>query len=961
MATVPSPPSAGLQDVQQTPLDEAGEQEVATRLLAIERALSLQVAGQPVPGAVRLDRNLAAHAEIGKGAGVLGLPVAEKRRRQRGRRRGRKQSELSDTAGPSDEKDEHWSNLVCTDSDQGCDNPHYKYGDGDKEKIEKVVHDTFNLMDQRTSTLLSFEGKQKELETIDNPFPKKALETDQAVQDTDVARESQHKGVLKEDNSSASSAPLECMKNEPSLGKGGKSKPRGSYAMVNIGVGKSGFEPLGRPSFEQPAPRPLVVEDTVEVEALQSHLALPRLAPRLMAIGHGGSAVVLGDVPMVTSNAAEEAGGAEGGDGDCLEDDSWADGAVRPAPLAGAPAAAPGAAAVVLGVAPPTRESPGAPLGGEGGGAVLPAEEAPAAAAAAATAGAVAVEDDDGPEVRAALISAWIRTPGARVADLQPHFAAWPLPRLRAWLAEAVDAPGAGGLRKFLRDLEHSGRQGIFDYLRLVEGSRAVAAATAAAPGRRKKKKKNRDPEKAASRSRDASAGAAGAEANGSGRSQSREVVFAPATAKKASGKEAGSKKAKKGEAAKPRRAKMAAESLDEERPASSADEAPVVVRPPAKVADSRIDQPGALDGEEETPVPLKKKRKRKNLPPKEGCADEEAETPPAAATSRRQAPTAAAEALRAAVAGAAAMTKKRRAQDEDIAETAEHKSASEADSGAKRKRDAGPKKKKKPARARSPSSSPSSAGAPAAARRGRRRPAAAEGSGGSSEDAEAEGAAPRSSKAARRKGRQPSAKRPKREKGKGKRDRRSRSRKRKDRGRRAKVSGSPKRPGKGKSQKDGADAGKQMNWAQAAWEMAKHGGPQAAQAMQWLQAFGGQPPPMAPGAMPGMMGHGMPPGMGAMHGMPPLGPPPMMPGMMRHPMMGMPGMPGFPGMHGGMMPGAMGPGGGMMPGMPHGAAPHMWPGAQGPAAAKGAGGSSSSSSSGSDSSSSSSDSDSSE
>eukprot|EP00959_Pyramimonas_sp_CCMP1952_P004948 103727-Pyramimonas_sp.AAC.1 len=101
-------------------------------------------------------------------------------------------------------------------------------------------------MDQRTSTLLSFEGKQKELETIDNPIPMKALETDQAVQDTDVVRESQHKGVLKEYNSSAASAPLECMKNEPSLGKGGKSKPRGSYAMVNIGVGKSGFEPLGR-------------------------------------------------------------------------------------------------------------------------------------------------------------------------------------------------------------------------------------------------------------------------------------------------------------------------------------------------------------------------------------------------------------------------------------------------------------------------------------------------------------------------------------------------------------------------------------------------------------------------------------------------------------------------------------------------------------------------------------------
>ncbi|CAK0844469.1 unnamed protein product [Prorocentrum cordatum] len=159
-----------------------------------------------------------------------------------------------------------------------------------------------------------------------------------------------------------------------------------------------------KPSFEQPAPRPLVVKGTVEGEALQSHLALPRLAPRLMAIGHGGSAVVLGDVPMVTSNAAEEAGGAEGGDGDCLEDDSWADGAVPP-----------GAAAVVLG-------------------------EAPAAAAAAATAGAVAVEDDDGPGAQAALISAWIRTPGARVADLQPHFFAWPLPRLRAWLAEACFA-----------------------------------------------------------------------------------------------------------------------------------------------------------------------------------------------------------------------------------------------------------------------------------------------------------------------------------------------------------------------------------------------------------------------------------------------------------------------------------------------------------------------------------------
>ncbi|CAK0872411.1 unnamed protein product [Prorocentrum cordatum] len=248
MATVSSPPSAGAAE------GGGGRQSVAAAVAAALRTgaslLGLQQDVQKTPldeaGAVRLDRNLAAHAEIGKGAGVLGLPVAEKRRRQRGRRRGRKQSELSDTAGPSDEKDEHRSNLVCTDSDQGCDNPRYKYGDGDKEKIEKVVHDTFNLMDQRTSTLLSFEGKQKGLETIDNPIPNKALETDQAVQDTDVVRESQHKGVLKEYNSSAASAPLECMKNEPSLGKGGKSKPRGSYAMVNIGMGKSGFEPLGR-------------------------------------------------------------------------------------------------------------------------------------------------------------------------------------------------------------------------------------------------------------------------------------------------------------------------------------------------------------------------------------------------------------------------------------------------------------------------------------------------------------------------------------------------------------------------------------------------------------------------------------------------------------------------------------------------------------------------------------------
>ena len=99
------------------------------------------------------------------------------------------------------------------------------------------------------------------------------------------------------------------------------------------------------------------------LEAVTCHLALPLLAPRLMALGHGGGAAALGAgargaqaEPMVLSNVAEvepaapvlgrEGGGSADGGVGSLEDDSWADGLSRPAPSAAPPAAGPGAAAV---------------------------------------------------------------------------------------------------------------------------------------------------------------------------------------------------------------------------------------------------------------------------------------------------------------------------------------------------------------------------------------------------------------------------------------------------------------------------------------------------------------------------------------------------------------------------------------------------------------------------------------
>ncbi|CAK0858676.1 unnamed protein product, partial [Prorocentrum cordatum] len=70
-------------------LDGEEQVELAARLVAIEKALALQLAGKTVPGSVRFERNVAAHVWIGEGADVLILETKEKNQRQRGLRRGR--------------------------------------------------------------------------------------------------------------------------------------------------------------------------------------------------------------------------------------------------------------------------------------------------------------------------------------------------------------------------------------------------------------------------------------------------------------------------------------------------------------------------------------------------------------------------------------------------------------------------------------------------------------------------------------------------------------------------------------------------------------------------------------------------------------------------------------------------------------------------------------------------------
>ncbi|CAK0872174.1 unnamed protein product [Prorocentrum cordatum] len=70
--------------------------------------------------------------------------------------------------------------------------------------------------------------------------------------------------------------------------------------------------------------------------------------------------------------------------------------------------------------------------------------EAPAAAAAA---GAVAEEIGEHAQ-RAALISAWFATPGARAADFQCFSVVWPTVRFGAWLAQAVEARGTVPARR---------------------------------------------------------------------------------------------------------------------------------------------------------------------------------------------------------------------------------------------------------------------------------------------------------------------------------------------------------------------------------------------------------------------------------------------------------------------------------------------------------------------------------
>ncbi|CAK0819661.1 unnamed protein product, partial [Prorocentrum cordatum] len=112
------------------------------------------------------------------------------------------------------------------------------------------------------------------------------------------------------------------------------------------------------------------------------------------------------------------------------------------------PACAAAAAAPTAGGATPSADVAAAGGAAAAGGDAAPEGSAlallvapPAAAAAADSVEPVLGESAE----RAALISAWVRTPGARVADFQPHYAAWPLHRLRAWLVEAVDAaPGTG-------------------------------------------------------------------------------------------------------------------------------------------------------------------------------------------------------------------------------------------------------------------------------------------------------------------------------------------------------------------------------------------------------------------------------------------------------------------------------------------------------------------------------------
>ncbi|CAK0825769.1 unnamed protein product [Prorocentrum cordatum] len=147
-------------------------------------------------------------------------------------------------------------------------------------------------------------------------------------------------------------------------------------------------------------------------------------------------------------------------DGDDVLDDAWADVLPRrvsrrlggPAAIAAAePACAAAAAAPTAGGATPSADVAAAGGAAAAGGDAAPEGSAlallvapPAAAAAADSVEPVLGESAE----RAALISAWVRTPGARVADFQPHYAAWPLHRLRAWLVEAVDAaPGTGAGR----------------------------------------------------------------------------------------------------------------------------------------------------------------------------------------------------------------------------------------------------------------------------------------------------------------------------------------------------------------------------------------------------------------------------------------------------------------------------------------------------------------------------------